>query len=68
MTLLKDGVVVKTIQINSLPKAPPEEQQKPTATSGTDPIAIVGLLILLVLVVLGVIFWRGRASKGSGRN
>jgi parallel beta-helix repeat protein len=63
VSLLKGGVVVKTIQINSLPKAPAEEPAKPTATGGLEIFSLIGLLVLLLVVILGVVYWRGTAKK-----
>jgi parallel beta-helix repeat protein len=63
VSLLKNGTVVKTIQINSLPKAPAEEPAKPTGTGGTEIFSLIGLLVLLLVVILGVVYWRGMAKK-----
>jgi hypothetical protein len=53
---LKDGTVVKVIEIKALPRASPGGEEKPTAT-GLDALgsATVGMVALLAIVVAGVI-------------
>ncbi|MFN7991656.1 MAG: right-handed parallel beta-helix repeat-containing protein [Candidatus Micrarchaeia archaeon] len=62
VTLLKDGKVVKEVFIDVLPKSAPSEPEKPTA-AGPDMFSSLWLLVLLVIVVLGVVYWRSRGQK-----
>jgi hypothetical protein len=56
---LKDGAVVKVVEIKSLPKASPgaEEGAPPTTATGLDALggATVGMVALLAIVVAGVV-------------
>ena len=65
VTLLKDGVVVKTIRIESLPKAAPSETQPPTAQGSPEILSLVGLLVLLVIVVIVIVYWRSMPKGGK---
>lgn len=65
VTLLKDGVPVKSILINAMPKTPSEEPETPTAT-GDDSLSLLFLLLLLVIIIGGLVYWRGR-GKSKGR-
>ncbi|MFN7990617.1 MAG: hypothetical protein U0R44_00510 [Candidatus Micrarchaeia archaeon] len=62
VTLLKDGKVVKEVFINVLPKSAPEEPSKPPS-QGSDPFSLLWLLILLLAVILGIVYWRSRGGK-----
>ncbi len=62
VALLKDGAVVKVIEVKAFPQAQPEEPTKPAAT-GPDLGAMLALVVLLLLIVLGVIYWRSRGQK-----
>jgi len=62
VTVFQDGQPVKTIQIKSLPRAAPEEPEKPTEAPGLESY-MLWLLLLLVLAVLAVLYWRSREGK-----
>jgi parallel beta-helix repeat protein len=62
VALLKDGAVVKVIEVKAFPQAQPQEPQKPAAT-GPDMGMVLMLLFLMLLVVLGIVYWRSRGQK-----
>jgi len=63
IALLKDGVVLKLIQVQAFPEAAPEEPVKPTSP-GLDLGVMVALLFVLLLLAVGlVLYWRSRGSK-----
>ena len=63
VALLKDGQVVKIIEVKAFPQAQPEVPEKPT-TAGDDPMGmLLALLILLLLVAAGIVYWRSRGQK-----
>ena len=53
ISLIKDGHVIKTIQVNSLPKATPGEGAAPAAAGAGD-LLLVGIIVLLVLIAAGI--------------
>lgn len=62
ITLLKGGQPVKQITLQALPKATPQEEGKPsTALDGGSLLLLFGGL--LVVIALGIIYWRGRGGK-----
>ncbi len=62
VALLKDGQVVKVIEVKAFPQAPPEEPEKPVAAGdGLGPMLAIAVLVLLL--VLGLIYWRSRGKK-----
>jgi parallel beta-helix repeat protein len=61
VALLKNGTVIKTITVQSLPKTTPGEEQPPTAT-GPDAASVLWLLIILLLAAVGIIYWRRRGG------
>lgn len=63
VALLKDGKVVKIIEVKAFPQAQPETPEKPSA-AGPDLFSLVWVFgLLLLLFVLLVIYWRGRGKK-----
>jgi parallel beta-helix repeat protein len=62
VALIKNGTVVKVIEVKAFPQAQPEEPTKPAAT-GPDLGMIIALLVLLLLIVLGVVYWRSRGQR-----
>ena len=58
----KDGNVVKIIQVKAFPQAQPTEPEKPTA-AGPDFLSFAWIIGLLLVFVLLIIYWRGRAGK-----
>ncbi|MEW6036569.1 MAG: hypothetical protein AB1529_08210, partial [Candidatus Micrarchaeota archaeon] len=62
VALLRDGQVIKTIEVKALPKATPEEPGKP-AQGGTDAITLLFLALLVLLIIGAIIYWRGRQKK-----
>jgi hypothetical protein len=75
VALLKDGVVVKTIKINSMPKAPAGAPAAPAAQVGPEMLSLLALAIIAVLVVLVMVYSgkkkgpeKGKATeKGKGK-
>jgi hypothetical protein len=64
VSLLKDGVVVKTILVNALPKSPPGDSAKPTAAGGGDLFSMLWVVLLLLIVVVGIyLYSRGKGKK-----
>jgi hypothetical protein len=64
VALLKDGMVVKTLQVNALPKATPDEGTKPSATQGGDIFSMLWVILLLLVVVIGIyLYSRGKGKK-----
>lgn len=61
VALLKDGNPVKQITLQSLPKATPEEGGKPTAIDFSLLLLLFGAL--LIVIALGIIYWRSRGGK-----
>jgi parallel beta-helix repeat protein len=61
VALLQDGEVVKTLNIQALPKAPPSEPEKPTQTS--DEWWPLWLIILLALIIIILLYWRRKKKK-----
>jgi hypothetical protein len=62
VALLKDGDVVKLVEVRAIPKAEPEQPGGPTGTQDS-PLNYIWLLLLLLLIVVGVIYWRSRGQK-----
>jgi parallel beta-helix repeat protein len=62
VALLKNGTIVKAIEVRAFPKAQPVEPAKPTESS-LDPGTIFPLLSLLLLIILFIIYWKSR-DKG----
>jgi parallel beta-helix repeat protein len=62
VALMKDGAVVKIIEVKAFPQAQPEEPAKPVA-SGPDLGMVTALLALLLLIVLGIAYWRSRGKS-----
>jgi hypothetical protein len=63
VSLVKDGQVVKVIQVQAFPQAQPDEGNKPAAGGGPDVGLMLALLLLLLLVVVGIVYWRSRGKK-----
>ncbi len=65
VTLLKNGQVVKQVFVDAVPQAaPPTTPEKPGA-AGPDIFTVGWLLVLLLVVIGSVIYWRGRGQKGK---
>jgi hypothetical protein len=62
VALLKNGTVVKIIEVKAFPQGQPDEGEKPTA-GAPDSGPLIGILLLLLLIVLGIIYWRRRGQK-----
>lgn len=61
IALLKDGAVVKIIEVQAFPKAQAEETKPPTV--GLDLGALVLVLFLFLIVLIGlIIYWRSSRS------
>jgi len=61
ISLFKDGQVIKTVQVNALPKAAPGEGTTPTAAGGD--LLPLGILVLLILIVIGLYVASRRKKK-----
>ena len=57
--LLQNGSVMKSISVKALPSGAGGEGEKPAAT-GPDAGTLLGLLLLVLLVVGAVLYWRSR--------
>ena len=62
VTLLKDGTTVRSIAVKSLPTTPGTGGEKPTGTGGGDLLLPI-LLVLALIIVGGVLYWRSRSGK-----
>ena len=62
IALLRDGIAVRSLIINALPKSEPVEPPKPPVVQ-TDDSWLCWALILLALVILGLAYWRSRKEK-----
>jgi hypothetical protein len=62
IALVRDGNTLKAIEVNAIPRSSGIEPQKPTAIipEGSLPCLVLGALALLVLLI---IYWRGRRKK-----
>jgi len=56
---MKDGQVVRVVEIKAFPQAAMEEPEKPAAT-GLDLGMLLAMLLLLAIVVFGIACWKGR--------
>ena len=63
MAVIQDGQVLSEVSINVLPKAPPVEEERPTAVAGVSELVWIGLLVIAVAAVL---FFYFRKSKKKG--
>jgi parallel beta-helix repeat protein len=61
VALLQDGEVVKVLNIQALPKAPPSEPEKPTQAS--DEWWPLWLVILLAAIIIILLYWRRKKKK-----
>ncbi|MFH0885042.1 MAG: NosD domain-containing protein [Candidatus Micrarchaeota archaeon] len=61
VALMKDGAIVKVIEVKAFPQAQPEEPTKPAA-NGPDMGMMLMLLFLLLMVAAGIIYWRSRGK------
>ncbi|MEW6035082.1 MAG: right-handed parallel beta-helix repeat-containing protein [Candidatus Micrarchaeota archaeon] len=69
VALLKDGKVIKTIDVKAFPQAAPEQPEKPP-TAGTDAFPLLWLVVLVLLVMGAIFYWRrrGQKKKDTGKN
>jgi hypothetical protein len=65
VALLRDGQVIKTIEVRAFPQAKPEEAEKPT-TTGSDAFPLLWLVVLVLLIIGAIIYWRSRGQKKKG--
>ncbi len=63
VALLKNGTVVKTIEVKAFPQGAPGEPEKP-GTAGPDAFSLLWLIVLLLLIVGVIVYWRSRQKKG----
>jgi hypothetical protein len=63
IALLRDGVVVKALMINALPRTEPIEPPKPPIVLTEDGSWLLWALILLALIMFGLVYWRRRKKK-----
>lgn len=63
VALLQDGEIVKEVTVNVLPKAPPTEEEKPTEEITEDALSWLWLIVILAVLAVAFLYWRGR--KGT---
>ena len=61
MTVLKNGLSLEAVDVKALPKAA-EEPGKPTGAGGGDFTWLI-VLLLLIAVIIGVLYWRSRKKS-----
>jgi LPXTG-motif cell wall-anchored protein len=66
VALLKNGTVVRTIEIRALPKAPISEETPSTATGGEIGTTAFWVVVLLAIITL-ILFWMRRRKKEAGK-
>ena len=59
VSMPREGTTVKSLSVSSLPSSGPGEETPPTA-AGPDAITLLGLLLLVLLAVGAVLYWRSR--------
>ncbi|MEW6036399.1 MAG: hypothetical protein AB1529_07340, partial [Candidatus Micrarchaeota archaeon] len=64
--LLKNGTVVKVIEVKALPKAEPLEPEKPAEVPKEDYSALLWLLLLAAAAAILFLYWK-RRKKEKGR-
>ena len=62
VTLFKSGQAVKVLHVSAIPRSTPAEQNPPTA-AGPDIFSMLWLLLLLLIVIGAVLYWRSRSRK-----
>ncbi|MFH0885429.1 MAG: carboxypeptidase-like regulatory domain-containing protein [Candidatus Micrarchaeota archaeon] len=62
VALMKNGTIVKIIEVKAFPQGQPPEPEKP-GQAGPDLGAMLALVVLLLLLVLGILYWRSRGKK-----
>ena len=62
VTLLKDGVPVKTIKVNALPR-PVVPDDEPDTQILDEAANVIFLVLLLVLMIAGIVYWRRSSGK-----
>ncbi|MFN7990890.1 MAG: right-handed parallel beta-helix repeat-containing protein [Candidatus Micrarchaeia archaeon] len=62
VALIRDGSVVKAIEVASLPQSGGEEGGKPSQ-GGSDAAPLIGLLVLILILAAAFLYWRGRGQK-----
>jgi LPXTG-motif cell wall-anchored protein len=63
VALLKDGQVIKTIEVKAFPQGTPTEPGKPGGAGGTDALSLLWLILLLLLIIGVIFYWRRRNQK-----
>jgi LPXTG-motif cell wall-anchored protein len=61
VSLLKNGTVIKTILVQSLPLSTPDTG-KPTA-GGSPDLTLLWLALLLALIIVGIVLWKRKQAK-----
>ncbi|MBD3210059.1 hypothetical protein GF318_01635, partial [Candidatus Micrarchaeota archaeon] len=59
VALVSDGEVVREVEVEALPRAPPVEEEKPTQ-EGLDLASLLWLLLILLIVIFLIVYWRRR--------
>ncbi|HSB46385.1 MAG TPA: right-handed parallel beta-helix repeat-containing protein, partial [Candidatus Bilamarchaeum sp.] len=62
VSLLKNGASIRSLAVTSVPKTSVPGSGKPTAQGGPD-LAVPLLILLLVVIIGGILYWRSRNSK-----
>jgi hypothetical protein len=60
VSLIKDGQVVKVIEVRAFPQSAPVEPEKPVETPKSDYPWLLWLLILSLIVLIAAVYWRRR--------
>jgi hypothetical protein len=63
VTLVRGGVPVRSITVQSLPLAVISEPEKPSATPKPDEYSLLWLLLLLLLAIAAIAYWRRRKKE-----
>ncbi len=59
--LLKNGQLVKSVFVDVVAQTPPTPTPTPSATGGPDYLSLVWLLLLLLIIIGAVLYWRSRS-------
>jgi hypothetical protein len=64
---MKNGMVMKTVQIQSLPRATTPQENPPTITIGNVTSGALAVIVLLALIIVAVRIMRRRKGGGSSK-
>jgi parallel beta-helix repeat protein len=63
VSLMEDGQPVRTVEIRAMPVSQPSDESPPVVSSGPDPGFLLFLLVLLLIGIVAVLYWRRRGGK-----